>query len=91
MIKTIFILFIIANFFQPFALACGGFQIEIYKVAIVNLLPKNSPPLTIHRASNDNDLGFHKLAPAAIFTGNYAEDPSGQHYSSVIFGGTGSD
>lgn len=31
------------------------------RVRVVNLLQKNSQPLTLHGASHDDDLGFHKI------------------------------
>lgn len=62
MIKIIFLIFIIANLFQPFAHgSCPGLQIARYKIHVINLLPKNSAPMTLHCASGDNDLGFHQL------------------------------
>lgn len=61
MAKIMFLIFTIAYFFQPLAHSCPVADIQKYQVHVVNLLPRNSAPLTLHCASGDDDFGFHNL------------------------------
>ncbi|KAH6760416.1 hypothetical protein C2S52_009110 [Perilla frutescens var. hirtella] len=73
MAKAILFVFIIANLFQPFAQGCGGFEIEKYKMVVVNSLPKNSSPLKLHCASGDDDLGYHNLTVGQTFHWSFCQ------------------
>ncbi|GFP92703.1 hypothetical protein PHJA_001414500 [Phtheirospermum japonicum] len=46
------------------------FSIRIH-VYIVNQFPANSPPLQLHCASGNNDLGHHLLLPGQEYTFNF--------------------
>ncbi|GFP99469.1 hypothetical protein PHJA_002091000 [Phtheirospermum japonicum] len=51
-----------------FSFSEGRFQVH-------NSLPSNSPPLTLHCASGDKELGFHNLTTNQDFNYNFCVNP----------------
>lgn len=62
-----FFLFLAFNFTQKI----NGAKVHIH---IVNGLPANSPTLTIHCASGDDDLGYHDLPIYGDFNFSFREN-----------------
>lgn len=60
------------NILQASARRC--FPTTKYEVRIVNNLPENSPPLNVHCASADDDLGIHTLTlNNQVYSWNFCE------------------
>uniref|UniRef100_M1DPQ0 S-protein homolog n=1 Tax=Solanum tuberosum TaxID=4113 RepID=M1DPQ0_SOLTU len=67
--KTILLLCIF--FFFCFPQAKGNHRWDKYTVVIYNALPFDSPKLTIHCHSADDDLGYHDLAANENFSWSF--------------------
>ncbi|KAI3470518.1 hypothetical protein Pfo_027181 [Paulownia fortunei] len=73
MMKILFLFFLIAfNIFQGFAHKC--FLTWKRQVHVMNNLPSNSPPLKLHCASGDDDLGYHTLRVNQDFNWTFCEN-----------------
>ncbi|WMV48161.1 hypothetical protein MTR67_041546 [Solanum verrucosum] len=68
-IKAIFLLCILCFCFPQ---AKGSiFDGPKYNVYVWNALPNNSPTLTVHCASKDDDIGFHDIAPTTYINWSF--------------------
>ncbi|KAL1557571.1 hypothetical protein AAHA92_08131 [Salvia divinorum] len=61
MLKIYLVVFVIANILQPFVVHGCFLGVKRRHVHVLNLLPNNSPPLTVHCNSRDDDFGFHNI------------------------------
>ncbi|KAI3470517.1 hypothetical protein Pfo_027180 [Paulownia fortunei] len=81
MMKVLSLLFfVVFNIFQATAHKC--FLTHKIEVHVINNLPSNSAPLTLHCASGDNDLGHHTLAVNQDFNWSFCENI---YYPNTLF------
>ncbi|KAL8533141.1 hypothetical protein ACS0TY_009406 [Phlomoides rotata] len=80
MIKyTLLLSLIISSFFLQTRAAC--IITKKYTVHIANLLGSNSPPLSVHCRSKDDDLGSHILSIGDDYNWSFCVNPFSTHFS----------
>ncbi|OIT06269.1 hypothetical protein A4A49_61566 [Nicotiana attenuata] len=69
LIKTIFIVFLLS-----FHLTESRFFYPKFLVSILNSLPNNDIPLTVHCQSKDNNLGYHNITIGQRYSWKFHEN-----------------
>lgn len=69
---NLFFLIVSAFLFQT---TTSCFFVTKYTVFVVNNLPPNSPPLVLHCASKDDDLGYHTVTTNRQFRFSFCDKP----------------
>lgn len=77
MSKTYLVVYVIPIILQSFAAQGCFLRKTDNRVRIINSLPEKSKPLTLHCASGDDDLGFHKITVGENYSWKFCPNISG--------------